>query len=243
VCARACACACLSLRLTPARAPPPKPVPLPSRAALTLVPSAATIQTLGRQYALHSSHVHKVEFTEDDDHVIVASADGVVSQWRLIRHNAGNYTKIKVHQFHPEGGVYQTGDLACRTPTHLVPSLSITHRGRSPPPCPCPHSRAPRETGRKCTHLPEQAPCCRLRQHNTRACARWATTGSGPAAQRRHQGCAVLMDLGRDSIDLIRNTPLARAAARHCDLTLFPADADRTRPVRAGTFANPQSRA
>ena len=179
MCPRACACS--SLRLTPARAPPPNPVPLPSRAALTLVPSAATIQSLGRQYALHSSHVHKVEFTEDDEHVVVASADGVVSQWRLIRHNAGNYTKIKVHQFHPEGGVYHTGDLLCRTPTHLVPSLSITHRGRSPPPCPCPHSRSPRETARKCTHACLSKPG-HLRQHNTRACARWATTGSGPAA-------------------------------------------------------------
>ena len=49
-----------------------------------------------------------VEFTEDDEHVIAASADGVVSQWRVLRHASSNHTKVKMHQFHPEGGVYQT---------------------------------------------------------------------------------------------------------------------------------------
>jgi len=55
----------------------------------TCVAYAGVIAGLGRQYALHSSHIHKVEFTEDDEHVLVASADGVVSQWRLLRHKAG----------------------------------------------------------------------------------------------------------------------------------------------------------
>ena len=63
---------------------------------------------LGRQYMLHSSHISEVHFTEDDGLVIAASHDGVVSQWRVQRLNAGKYTKVPVSQFHPEGGVYQT---------------------------------------------------------------------------------------------------------------------------------------
>jgi hypothetical protein len=76
---------------------------------------------MGRQYALHSSHVHRVEFTEDDERLVAASADGVVSQWRLVRHNKGNYSNVKVHQFHPNGGIYETG-AAPSFPPALRPS-------------------------------------------------------------------------------------------------------------------------
>ena len=73
-----------------------------------VVGDAGIMAGLGRQYRLHSSHIHSVQFTEDDARVMAASADGVVSQWRVHRHDAGKYTKAKVYQFHPEGGIYQT---------------------------------------------------------------------------------------------------------------------------------------
>ena len=73
-----------------------------------VVGNTRVIAGLGRQSVLHSSHMSAVEFTEDDEHVIAASADGVVSQWRVLRHASSNHTKVKMHQFHPEGGVYQT---------------------------------------------------------------------------------------------------------------------------------------
>ena len=73
-----------------------------------VVGDKAAFVGLTRQFMLHSAKVSSIDFTADDRYLIATSADGCVSQWTLKRHDKGNYTNVKIDQWHPEGGVYQT---------------------------------------------------------------------------------------------------------------------------------------